>query len=108
MSGYLTVLTTLESEQAALRLARELVTRGLVACVNVVPGVRSVFLWKGELEEATEHLLLMKTRADRYDALAAAIDEIHPYDVPELIALSVERGAAGYFAWVDDCLDRSR
>ncbi|HXV62996.1 MAG TPA: divalent-cation tolerance protein CutA [Vicinamibacteria bacterium] len=108
MGGYLTVLTTLDTEQAAVRLARELVTRGLVACVNVVPGVRSVFYWKGKLEEATEHLLLMKTRADRYDALATAIDEIHPYDVPELIAFSVERGSAGYLAWVDDCVDRSR
>ena len=102
MSQHLLVLTTIGSEKDAARLGRSLVERRLVACVNTVGPVRSVFLWKGKVEEESERLLLMKTRADRYAALETAIQELHPYDVPEVIAIPIDRGSQAYLSWVDE------
>lgn len=102
MSQYLLVLTTIGSEEDAARLGRSLVEKRLVACVNVVGPVRSVFLWKGKVEDESERLLLMKTRADRYAELETAIQELHPYDVPEVIAIPIERGSQAYLSWVDE------
>jgi len=83
-------------------LGRSLVEKRLVACVNMVGPVRSVFLWKGKVEDESERLLLMKTRADRYAELETAIQELHPYDVPEVIAIPIERGSQAYLSWVDE------
>ena len=83
-------------------MGRSLVERRLVACVNMVGPVRSVFLWKGKVEDESERLLLMKTRADRYAELETAIQELHPYDVPEVIAIPIERGSQAYLSWVDE------
>ena len=102
MSQHLLVLTTIGSEEDAARLGRSLVEGRLVACVNMVGPVRSVFLWKGKVEEESERLLLMKTRADRYAALETAIQELHPYDVPEVIAIPIDRGSQAYLSWVDE------
>jgi periplasmic divalent cation tolerance protein len=102
MSRYLLVLTTIGSETEAARLGRSLVEKGLVACVNDVGPVRSVFTWEGKLEEATERLLLMKTRSDRYPELEAAIKELHPYEVPEIIAIPIEAGSKAYLSWIDE------
>ncbi len=102
MSQHLLVLTTIGSEEDAARLGRSLVEKRLVACVNMVGPVRSVFLWKGKVEDESERLLLMKTRADRYAELETAIQELHPYDVPEVIAIPIERGSQAYLSWVDD------
>lgn len=90
--------------EAALRLARELVERRLAACVNVVPGVTSVYRWEGSLHEDQESTLLVKTRAALVDALTSAIRELHPYEVPEVIAVPLEPGAGNpaYLAWVLD------
>ncbi len=102
MSQHLLVLTTIGSEEDAARLGRSLVEKRLVACVNMVGPVRSVFLWKGKVEDESERLLLMKTRADRYAELETAIQELHPYDVPEVIAIPIERGSQAYLSWVDE------
>jgi len=102
MSQYLLVLTTIGSEEEAARLGRGLVERRLVACVNDVGPVRSFFTWQGKLEEDSERLLLMKTRSDRYADLEAALQELHPYDVPEVIAIPIERGSKDYLSWIDD------
>ena len=102
MSEYLLVLTTIDSTEEAARLGRTLVERRLVACVNDLGPVRSFFAWKGKLEDDSERLLLMKTRADRYSDLEAALKELHPYEVPEIIAIPIERGSQAYFAWVDE------
>ncbi len=86
----------------AVRIARALVERRLCACVNVVPGVTSVYRWKGELEVDAESTLLLKTRASLVGALTTAILELHPYEVPEVVALPID-GSAGnpaYLAWV--------
>jgi periplasmic divalent cation tolerance protein len=102
MSRYLLVLTTIGSEKEAIRLGRSLVERRLVACVNDVGAVRSFFAWKGKLEDSSERLLLMKTRSDRYPELESALKQLHPYEVPEIIAIPIERGSKDYLQWIDD------
>ncbi len=102
MVEHLLVLTTLGNDEDAARVAKALVERRVAACVNIVGPVRSFYRWKEKLEDDSERLLLIKTRADRFKDLEIAIGEIHPYDVPELIALPVERGAAAYLGWVDE------
>ena len=94
------VLCTVPSTHVAEQIARALLEEQLVACVNVVPGVRSLYRWQGQVEEAQEHLLVMKTGAARYPALEARIRALHPYEVCEVIALDVVAGSAPYLAWV--------
>ena len=101
MTEHIVALSTLGSEEEAVRLARTLVERRLVACVNVLPGVRSLYRWEGRVADDREVLLIMKTRTERYEALSAAIEELHPYDVPELISVPLHGGSAGYLSWVD-------
>ena len=102
MSARIVVLSTVERAEDAERIARELVGRGLAACVNVVPGLVSIYRWKGELERAEERLLLIKTRAERFEALREALVALHPYDVPEVLALPIAAGHAPYLAWLDE------
>jgi periplasmic divalent cation tolerance protein len=94
------VLCTVPSPDVAEQLARSLLEEKLVACVNVLPGVRSIYRWQGAIEEASELLLLMKTARDRYDALEERIRALHPYDLPEVLALDVADGSAAYLGWV--------
>lgn len=94
------VLVTVPSADEGLRLAKTLVEEHLAACVNVVPGVRSVFFWEGRLQEEAEALLVMKTERARYEALQRRILDLHSYSVPEILALPVESGSPAYVAWV--------
>jgi len=96
----LVVITTLPDRASAERLARTLVERRLAACVNLLAPCRSVYRWEGAVQQEDEHPLLIKTTAARYAALEEAIRADHPHDVPEIIALPVERGLAGYLEWV--------
>ena len=100
MTGARIAFTTCDSLESATALARALVDRRLVACVNDVPGVRSIYRWKGEIHEDAELLLVMKTVSDRLPALTAAIQELHSYDVPELVVLPVEAGSEAYLNWI--------
>lgn len=100
MDKTLVVLTNLPDRAAAVALARALVERRLAACVNVLAPCTSMYRWKGEIEEAQEVPVLIKTRAARYEELEAAINELHPYEVPEIIAMPVEAGLAEYLEWV--------
>jgi periplasmic divalent cation tolerance protein len=97
----LVVLVT-APEDGARELGRALVDEGLAACVNVVPGVTSIYRWEGRREESTESLLVIKTRPERYVALERRVLELHPYSVPEVLALPVARGAAAYLRWVQE------
>ncbi len=92
------------SPEAAADLARELVRRRVCACVNVVPGLRSFYTWKGNVEDDNESLLVIKTRADRFEALEKAVGDLHPYEVFELVASRVENGNEAYLRWIDDCV----
>lgn len=93
------VLCTVPDDATAERLAKGLVEERLAACVNAIAGVKSFYRWQGKIESDTEIQLVIKTRADRFDALAAWISENHPYDVPEIVAIPADRVSDGYFAW---------
>jgi periplasmic divalent cation tolerance protein len=94
------VLTTAPSADVAESLASRLVDEGLAACVNVIPGVTSIFRWEGATQREAEILLVVKTTADRVSALRDRIVGLHPYEVPEVVALPVSDGHAAYLAWV--------
>jgi periplasmic divalent cation tolerance protein len=102
VSGRVVALTTVASAEDAERLARALVERRLAACVNVVPGVVSHYRWKGELQRDEERLLVIKTRSERLDALRSALVELHPYELPELVALEIAAGHQPYLDWLDE------
>jgi periplasmic divalent cation tolerance protein len=101
MTDKIVVLTTCDSLELASNLARNLVEHHYAACVNIVPGVRSIYRWEGKVEDATEWLLVIKSRRDLFPALRAAVEKLHTYEVPELIALPVVEGSEPYLAWLD-------
>lgn len=94
------VFVTAPSAEAARSIARVMIDERLAACVSTFPGVRSTYRWQGKVEEADEVFLMMKTVQERLPALAARIKELHPYNVPEVIALPVEAALPSYAAWV--------
>lgn len=94
------VLTTLATPEAAHDLVRELVAARLVACGTVVPAATSIYRWRGAVATETEALVLLKTVQARWDALVDAVTRLHPYDVPELLALPVQAGLPPYLAWL--------
>ena len=99
------VLVTCGSEEEASRIARVLVAERLAACVNLLESpVRSVYRWRGRIETASEHLLLIKTRRARVRALEAAVKRLHSYQTPECIALPVAEGSRLYLSWLDECV----
>lgn len=95
----LVVMASCPLDRAAA-LAEALVEGKFAACVNLVPQVRSVYRWEGKVEQADEALLIIKTRRDRFEALKAEVLKHHPYEVPEIVALTVEAGHAPYLEWV--------
>jgi periplasmic divalent cation tolerance protein len=101
-SGRVVALSTAADAAQAERIAKALVERRLAACVNVVPGVVSHYRYEGALHRDTELLLVIKTRAERVEALRAAIVELHSYEVPELVVLDVAGGHPPYLEWVDE------
>jgi periplasmic divalent cation tolerance protein len=94
------ILTTVGLFEKAEYLAKALVERRLAACVNIVGPIRSVYRWQGAIEDQQEYLLVIKTTGERAADLAAAFAELHPYDVPEHVELSIEGGGAGYLEWL--------
>ena len=98
------VFCTCPNSQSADGLSRRLVETGLAACVNIVPGLRSVYQWQGKLESATEQLLMIKTRAEAYPELEKTICAHHPYEVPEVISVPIDTGLPAYLAWIDATL----
>lgn len=93
-------LTTCSDAESAASLASQLVERGVAACVNIVPGIRSIYRWQGKIEDDSECLLIIKTTVDRMTDIKTAITELHDYDVPECIVLPVETGTPAYLNWV--------
>ncbi len=99
-SAVAVVFITAPDLETGARLARSLVEERLAACANLVPGVRSIYRWEGRVQDDAEVLLVVKTGAERVDALAARVSELHPYDVPEVVALRVAGGSRAYLEWV--------
>ena len=102
MSPISIVMVTVGNGEEALSIARTLVEEKLVACVNMVPRIRSIFRWKGEICDEEELLLIMKTRSELYPALQNRIRQIHTYEVPEIISFPVTDGLSDYLNWVVD------
>jgi len=97
----LVVLTNLPDRAAAQRLADALIEKRLAACINILAPCRSVYRWKGAVQHDEEHPVLIKTTRERYHALEAAIRAAHPYELPEIVAVPIERGLAAYLQWVE-------
>ena len=96
----LLVITNLPDAETARALATQLVEQRLAACANILSPCHSIYRWEGKLEEAEEVPLLIKTGAARYAALEEAIRAYHPYELPEIVAVRIDRGLPGYLAWV--------
>jgi periplasmic divalent cation tolerance protein len=94
------VLTTVASAEEAVALVRSLLDRRLVACGTLLPGARSLYRWEGKIADEEEVVVMLKTRASRVDSLRTAFGELHPYKVPELLALPVAAGAEKYLGWI--------
>ncbi|SRR5581483_10713100 len=95
------VLTTTGNRDEAEKIATALVEAEIAACVNIVGPIRSIYRWEGKVENAEEFLLVVKTWGDAYDGVEEKILELHPYDLPECIALRVERGSEQYLEWLE-------
>ena len=100
MTDALLVFTTLPSADKAAELAKLLVEERLAACANLLPAIRSIYRWQGKLQDENEVLLLLKTRAEHLERLKLRILELHPYDVPEVLAVPVEAGYQPYLEWL--------
>jgi periplasmic divalent cation tolerance protein len=96
------VLTTAGSEEEARKIAQQLVERRLAACVNIVPQVESIYRWQAKAESSREWLLVIKTTAERFAEVRDAIRELHSYDLPECIMLSIEDGSPAYLQWLGE------
>lgn len=96
------VLSTCPDEQTAERLAAALVEKDIAACVNIIPGIQSVYQWKGGVEKDREWLLVIKAGADRYGDIERTIVSLHPYELPEIIAVPINAGLPAYMAWLTE------
>ncbi len=103
---FVVVLVTASGADEAMRIGRALVEDRLAACANLIGPIRSVYRWEGAVEDAAEHLLLLKARAADFAALETRVRALHSYDVPEVVALPVRAGSAPYLAWIADATRR--
>jgi periplasmic divalent cation tolerance protein len=108
MSSYILCLVTIDDSDRAEYIARILVEKRLTACVNILPRVRSIYSWKGEVCDESEKLMIMKTKGHLFERLQKEIRELHPYEVPEIIALNIDHGLPEYLRWIDESTDTSR
>jgi periplasmic divalent cation tolerance protein len=101
------VITTVGTEEQANLIAREIVARRQAACVNILPGVRSIYRWKGKICKDGELMLIVKTLAEELDGVTATIQELHSYDLPEILSFEVSRGEPGFLDWIAGSVDKS-
>jgi periplasmic divalent cation tolerance protein len=103
MSHYILCLVTIDDAEKAAEIARNLVQNRIAACANIIPEIRSIYQWKGEICDDAEKLILIKTTRDKYEALESAVKRLHPYEVPEVVAFDIDSGLSDYLKWIDDC-----
>ena len=102
---HIIALNTCPDEQTAGTIANKLVEQGLAACVNIVPAIKSVYQWQGKIEQDNEILLIIKTRRDVFSRLEDLVRELHPYELPEIVAVPIDTGLKEYLNWMDESLD---
>ncbi len=107
-SEYVVIYVTVPNREVGLKIAKELVKSGLVACVNIVPNITSVYMWKGKVEIDSEELMIMKTRKELLKDVERVVKELHPYEVPEVIATELVWGSEEYLKWVDEVVKGSK
>ena len=105
MTEALIAFTTFANEVDAARVVRVLVDERLIACGNLLRGARSIYRWKGAVQDESEVVVLMKTRKQDWTALLSRLHELHPYETPELVAVRVAAGAPRYMAWLESALE---
>ena len=101
---YIVILSTAASVDEASKIAEHLVSSHLVACVNLVPGIQSVYWWNSAVQKDQEVLMIIKTLREKFDDVKSAILSLHSYDVPEMISLPVENGFRDYLLWIENTL----
>jgi periplasmic divalent cation tolerance protein len=101
INDYIQVFTTVEKREDADRIASTVVNKRVAACAQILGPIHSTYWWKGKVEEAGEWLVMMKTRQDLFSSLEKEIRAIHPYEVPEIIALPIVAGSASYLDWIE-------
>ena len=104
MSTHIAVLMTAGSPEEAVHVARALVEGRLVACCNIVPQIRSIYRWQGQVHDESEVLLIAKTRRDLLPSVIRKVTHVHSYEVPEITAVPIEGGLDAYLSWIDDCV----
>jgi len=102
LGTYITVLVTASRREEAEKIARKLLDERVAACINIVEGVRSLFWWQGKIDEASEVLMIIKTRLDLFEKVIEYVKMLHSYTVPEVIALPIIAGNAEYLKWIDE------
>ncbi|MCG8378230.1 MAG: divalent-cation tolerance protein CutA [Proteobacteria bacterium] len=95
------VLSTCPGSISAKKISQDLVNEKLAACVNIIPDVQSFFSWVGKVDTANEHMLIIKTTVDNYNAVEKRIKKLHPYELPEIIAVPIHTGFEGYLDWIN-------
>jgi len=101
------VITTVVSEEEGARMGRTLVEERLAACATIIPGAQSIYRWQGQIDSSAETILLLKTESDRLAALDSRLHELHSYQTPELLVLTVDSGSHDYLAWLHASLHES-
>jgi len=99
-------LTTVGTEQEANLLAEELLDRRHAACVNIISGVRSLYRWRGSICKDSEYLLIIKTMEEEFEHVSATIQELHSYDLPEVLSFPMGQGDEDFLGWIGSCLDK--
>ena len=101
---YFVVLVTTSNKQEAEKIVKHLLEERLIACGNIIGPISSIFHWSGEIEEAEEYLILMKSRKDLFNRLSETVNALHSYEVPEIVAFPIVEGSEAYLSWLDSCL----
>jgi len=104
MSPYVVVIVTVAKREEAVKIVRSLLEEKLIACANIVGPISSIFWWEGKIDEASEFLVFMKSHGNHFERLSEKVAEIHSYEVPEIIALPIIKGAPSYLEWLSDSL----
>lgn len=99
---YCMIFVTCPSKKVANTVVDALLKKKLIACANVLPGVKSKYWWKGKIESSAEVLIIMKTKSKLFDAAQKEIKALHPYDVPEIVCVKVDKGSKDYLKWIKD------